>query len=253
MGTHVSSPSFLKSKGTPVSEYMKVATSGAKSDLAFLFKVLSVNKALSIQAHPDSELAVKLNKEFPDIYKDPNHKPEMAIALTPFEALCGFLPQDKLLNSLEATPVFKTAAAIPAEHLASLKVKVLSGGSAKPELTAIFQDLFTLDANKAKLAAVIDSLIAHIKTIPETAQTVHQKLALRLHDQYSCDVGILVSFLMNYMTLQPGEALAICANEPHAYLSGDCMECMATSDNVVRCGLTPKLKDVKTLVSVCLL
>ena len=36
-------------------------------------------------------------------------------------------------------------------------------------------------------------------------------------------------------------------NLPHAYLSGDCIECMACSDNVVRAGLTPKLIDVPTL------
>ena len=39
-------------------------------------------------------------------------------------------------------------------------------------------------------------------------------------------------------------------NEPHAYLSGDCVECMANSDNVVRAGLTPKFKDVKTLCAM---
>ena len=52
--------------------------------------MLSVGKALSIQAHPDIELARKLHAERPDVYKDPNHKPEMAIALTNFEGLCGF-------------------------------------------------------------------------------------------------------------------------------------------------------------------
>uniref|UniRef100_A0A2P2JTQ6 mannose-6-phosphate isomerase n=1 Tax=Rhizophora mucronata TaxID=61149 RepID=A0A2P2JTQ6_RHIMU len=60
-------------------------------DLPFLFKVLSVAKALSIQAHPDKKLAKQLHKERPDIYKDGNHKPEMALAITNFEALCGFI------------------------------------------------------------------------------------------------------------------------------------------------------------------
>ena len=39
------------------------------------------------------------------------------------------------------------------------------------------------------------------------------------------------------------------ANEPHAYISGDCVECMALSDNVIRAALTPKFKDVDTLCS----
>jgi mannose-6-phosphate isomerase len=59
-------------------------------DLPFLFKILSAGKALSIQAHPDKELAERLNEENPQAYADSNHKPEMAIALTPFEAMCGF-------------------------------------------------------------------------------------------------------------------------------------------------------------------
>lgn len=52
--------------------------------------MLSVAKALSIQAHPDKKLAQFLHSTQPHIYKDPNHKPEMALALTPFEAICGF-------------------------------------------------------------------------------------------------------------------------------------------------------------------
>lgn len=48
-------------------------------------------KALSIQAHPDKELAKNLHKRHPNLYKDDNHKPEMALAITQFEALCGFI------------------------------------------------------------------------------------------------------------------------------------------------------------------
>ena len=55
-------------------------------------QVLSVAKALSIQAHPDKALAERLHAEQPQHYKDDNHKPEMALALTPFEALCSFVP-----------------------------------------------------------------------------------------------------------------------------------------------------------------
>lgn len=38
------------------------------------------------------------------------------------------------------------------------------------------------------------------------------------------------------------QAMYLAANVPHAYLSGEAVECMATSDNVVRAGLTPKLR-----------
>ena len=38
------------------------------------------------------------------------------------------------------------------------------------------------------------------------------------------------------------QAIYLPANEPHAYVSGELVECMATSDNVIRAGLTPKLR-----------
>ena len=81
MGAHVKAPSKLLPKGN---------LRDIEPDLPFLLKVLSVNKALSIQAHPNKSHAEKLHAKFPEIYKDPNHKPEMCIAVTDFEGLCGF-------------------------------------------------------------------------------------------------------------------------------------------------------------------
>ena len=54
-------------------------------DLPFLLKVLSIHTALSIQVHPDKAQAAALHAARPDLYKDPNHKPELAVALTRFE------------------------------------------------------------------------------------------------------------------------------------------------------------------------
>lgn len=54
-------------------------------------QVLSVATALSIQAHPNKKLAEALNAQRPNVYKDANHKPEMAVALSRFEALSGFV------------------------------------------------------------------------------------------------------------------------------------------------------------------
>ena len=72
--------------------------------LPFLLKVLSVRTALSIQAHPDKFLARLLHERQPDVYRDSNHKPEMAVALTPFEALCSFMSAHTILERLAATP-----------------------------------------------------------------------------------------------------------------------------------------------------
>lgn len=70
----------------------------------------------------------------------------------------------------------------------------------------------------------------------------------KLNKDFPNDVGILSIFFLNIVKLQPGEAIYLAANVPHAYLDGDCIECMACSDNVIRAGLTPKFKDVETLL-----
>lgn len=76
-----------------------------KNSLSYLFKVLSVRTALSIQAHPNKKLAEQLHAEHPDKYKDPNHKPEIAIALSDdFMACYGFLTAEKIKANLEANP-----------------------------------------------------------------------------------------------------------------------------------------------------
>lgn len=80
--------------------------------------------------------------------------------------------------------------------------------------------------------------------------TDKELLVLRLEKQYPADIGVISAFFFNYVKLNPGEALYLGADEPHAYVSGECIECMATSDNVVRAGLTPKHRDVQTLCSM---
>lgn len=76
------------------------------------------------------------------------------------------------------------------------------------------------------------------------------ELVLRLNKEFPCDVGIFAVFFLNCFRLREGEAVFLSANLPHAYLSGDCIECMACSDNVVRAGLTPKLRDTDVLCDI---
>ncbi|KAG5052332.1 hypothetical protein JHK87_004530 [Glycine soja] len=80
--------------------------------------------------------------------------------------------------------------------------------------------------------------------------TDKEQLVLWLEKQYPSDVGVIADFFVNHVKLAPDEALFLGANEPHAYICGECIECMATSDNVVRAGLTPKHRDVQTLCSM---
>lgn len=230
MGTHDSCPSKLKGSNLSLKEYL------SGQDLPFLFKVLSVRTALSIQAHPDLSLAKQLHTSDPKNYKDSNHKPEMAIALGEFEALCGFRRAHKIA---EYALKFKGFADLLGENI----VKKLSDESKEKEaIKEAFEKLM-----KSSKEEIIES----IKKMP-TNSSSDSDLSLfhRLNSQYPNDVGVFCVFFLNHFTLKSGEAVFLAANEPHAYLSGSCIECMATSDNVVRAGLTPKHRDVDVLCAM---
>ncbi|XP_074153054.1 mannose-6-phosphate isomerase isoform X2 [Sminthopsis crassicaudata] len=216
-------------------------------ELPFLFKVLSVNKALSIQAHPNKELAMRLHIQAPEHYPDINHKPEMAIALTPFQALCGFRPIPEILGFLNRVPEFRSLITNKA-----IEEMELSISQSIEEISSALRTCFTqmMNSNKQHFQQQLSVLVKRISQEVAEGKDVSSsngELLLKLHEQYPGDIGCFVIYFLNMIVLQPGEAIFLAANEPHAYLSGDCVECMACSDNTVRAGLTPKFIDVKTL------
>ncbi|CAN4079964.1 unnamed protein product [Withania somnifera] len=219
------------------------------TQLPFLFKVLSVGKALSIQAHPDKDLAILLHKEQPLVYKDDNHKPEMALALTDFEALCGFISLEELKVIVQTVPeIVEVVGTALAERVLNL-----NKDDEEEKVKLVLRKLFTemMSASKDLITEVLAKLISRLNIKNEVRKlTDKEQLVLGLEKQYPADVGVLAAFLFNYVKLNPGEALYLGANEPHAYVYGECVECMATSDNVVRAGLTPKHRDVRTLCSM---
>lgn len=251
MGTHPSSPSKVRDTGEILSEHLarhqdligpSIITKfpDAKSgNLPFLFKVLSIAKALSIQSHPDKATAEQLHAESPHIYKDPNHKPEMALAITQFEALCGFRPLHEIAQNLHDTP--ELASLIPAPTLSLFYTS--------PDKSTL-KDVFSavMHSKPPCVRAAIDSITARYRR-GDSQDADLAKLIIRLQSQFPYDIGILCPFLLNYLHLAPGDAIFLGAGEPHAYLSGEAIECMANSDNVIRAGLTPKLRDVPNLVA----
>ncbi|KAJ3105738.1 Mannose-6-phosphate isomerase, partial [Phlyctochytrium bullatum] len=253
MGTHPNGPSTLfdhpekslKSILTPQNLSTSIAAK-YEGDLPFLFKILSIRKALSIQAHPDKTLAKELFERFPKIYKDPNHKPEMAVALTPFEAFIGFRPLSSIAANLEAFPEFKTL--LSPDVVQQFLATHATPGKEKEVLRALFKSL--MESDQGTVAAHIQKLVARLAAgnVGAYKKGSLEELVLRLNEQFPDDIGIFCAFFLNYVELKKGEAIFLAANEPHAYLSGDCVECMAASDNVVRSGLTPKFKDVDTLI-----
>ncbi|XP_029909076.1 mannose-6-phosphate isomerase isoform X1 [Myripristis murdjan] len=217
-----------------------------QGQLPFLFKVLSVNTALSIQAHPNRELATRLHAQFPEHYPDNNHKPEMAIALTRFQGLCGFRPVDEILGFLKFVPEFHALVG----NEAAEELRCSMGDAART--SQALKKCFTRMMNCEK-KVFVDQLNMLVKRVSEEAaagkdtSSSNGDLLLRLHSQYPGDIGCFSIYFLNQMVLEPGQAMFLGANEPHAYLCGDCIECMACSDNTVRAGLTPKYIDVNTL------
>ncbi|KAF9261737.1 mannos-6-phosphate isomerase [Marasmius fiardii PR-910] len=253
MGTHPTSPSHLSDYlnehrdliGKAVADKFPDAEQGS---LPFLFKVLSIQKALSIQTHPDKETAKKLHAEKPDIYKDPHHKPELALALTPFRALCGFQVLPKIVNNLHGTP--ELTSLIPSAILDAFfqAAAAYTPHGDAPEAKKALRDLFAaiMTSPKEEIAKAVRKLVQRYHT---DEGAIEKALVLRLNEQFPDDIGVLCVFLLNHVTLQPGEAIFLSAGEPHAYVEGDIIECMANSDNVIRAGLTPKLIDVPNLVA----
>ncbi|KAG0322540.1 Mannose-6-phosphate isomerase [Dissophora globulifera] len=264
MGTHPSGPSTVYQSDTTLESVLKANPQlltpffyeKYHGHLPFLFKVLSIQKALSIQAHPDKTLAERLFKERPDVYKDDNHKPEMAIALTDFEALCGFRPLEEISAFLDQWPELRALVGdseandfqdVVAQSKSMEGIKGIKEG--RRALKTLYTSVMKADASNVKqqLVQLIHRLKSNSTEYPVPSM---EELVLRIYSQFPDDVGVFSLFFLNYIMLEPGQAIFLAANEPHAYLSGDLMECMAASDNVVRAGLTPKFKDVEVLTQM---
>jgi mannose-6-phosphate isomerase len=205
--------------------------------LPFLLKLLAADRALSIQVHPNraqamagfaAEDAAGIPRDAPGRnYRDPNHKPELLCALTPFEALCGFRPVADTLMLLDA--------------LALPELGFLARRLRGPDpLRAAFIELLDLDDPGALVAAVARRA---------TPDGPLRPVWLAVQD-FPGDVGVLLTLLLNHVRLEPGEAIYLGAGTVHCYLRGLGVEIMANSDNVLRCGLTPKHVDVAELVRI---
>ncbi|KAL2257001.1 hypothetical protein VTK26DRAFT_785 [Humicola hyalothermophila] len=272
MGTHPSNPSKDVNTGRTLLDLVQdnqalLAPSVAArygNQLPFLFKVLSVNKALSIQAHPNKKLAEQLHAKDPKNYPDDNHKPEMAIAITPFEGFCGFRPLDEIVHFLESVPALRR---LVGEDKATEFAEVVKSATDNDSEEVVarnkkaLQKVFgaVMSSSEADMAAAAKELVDSAASagsdfagggVSATPGSVLAELVTRLHGQFGPDHGLFVLFFLNFVTLQPGEALFLRADDIHAYVSGDIIECMASSDNVVRAGFTPKFKDVDTLVDM---
>lgn len=211
--------------------------------LPFLLKLLAAGAPLSLQVHPDlaqarAGFADEERRGIPvdaphRTYKDPNHKPEMLCALTPFDGLCGFRPPQQAADLIEGLGVrsLKPYADLLRAHPEDAALREV--------LTAV------LTADRAEMARTVTEAAAAADRLGGP----YAPYATLVH-AHPGDPGVIAAMLLNHFRLQPGEAVFLGAGVPHAYLAGLGVELLANSDNVLRAGLTPKHVDVPELLKI---
>lgn len=227
--------------------------------LPFLFKVLSANEALSIQVHPNKRQAIALHKKDPSNYPDSNQKLEIAIALDSLTAFIGFSPKDKILRTIQLYPEIlayfnkeyrNTFSNRHSEFISESKIEMLKQVQHDKKFmkqvlaTIIRRSISDIDG----FGLMISNLHSRIQKKKNRSEI--EKYFLKLHKKYNADIGLLILFFLNLVHLKKGEAIFTKPGVPHAYMKGNILECMSNSDNVIRAGLTPKYKDVETLLTV---
>lgn len=242
MGTHPSNPSKDLTTGRTLLDLVqdnRALMSSAISQryenkLPFLFKVLSINKALSIQAHPNKKLAEQLHARDGKNYPDDNHKPEMTIAVTPFDGLCGFRPLAEIVHFLQTIPSLRQLVgdAEASQFEKTIKGQETSSDSSKTEENKkALQSAFTslMNSKPEDIQKAAPELIKQAKEEgskfagsggPSNDGQELADLMIRLDGQFPNDIGLFVSFFLNYVKLEVGEAMFLKADDIHAYLSG---------------------------------
>ncbi|MDH6628097.1 mannose-6-phosphate isomerase [Streptomyces sp. LBL] len=250
MGAHPGAPSRTE-RGTlvevieadPERELGAPAVARFGPRLPFLLKILAAGAPLSLQVHPDLDQAKEgyEDEEHRNIpvdaphrnYKDANHKPELICALTEFDGLCGFRDPAETADLLDGLGVEALKPYVDLLH-------------ARPEDAALREVLTAiLTADPDEMTRMVTAATAACSRLGG-AYAPYADIA----HHYPGDPGVIAAMLLNHVRLQPGEALFLGAGIPHAYLNGLGVEIMANSDNVLRCGLTPKHVDVPELLRI---
>ncbi|ENO1828985.1 mannose-6-phosphate isomerase, class I [Vibrio vulnificus] len=256
MGTHPNGCSKLAHTGMLLSDFIQSDPANVLGDytverfgdLPFLFKVLSAEKPLSIQVHPSREKAIegyqKENLQGLQLtdssrnYKDDNHKPELVYALTFYKAMNGFRTIEEIVSLFDQAKIETLRV-----DLEKLILQPTSTG-----LKAFFDVVMNLSAERKQRA-----LAELLQAVDQPAKTAKAREAFELikefRQDYRDDIGLFSPLLLNIVELEPGEAMFLHAETPHAYVKGTGLEIMANSDNVLRAGLTPKHMDIAELIA----
>ena len=228
--------------------------------LPYLFKVLDVAKMLSIQAHPtraqakegfarENAAGISLQAKERN-YKDDNHKPEVAVALTEFWMLHGFRPLEQIAEILAAVPELHSI-------MPGFAARLAQAGEETRARHHLLRDLYSsaMTMPQEQVDGLIGALLARLKAKDSPRKDTPDYWALRAAKDFPLagghyDRGIFSIYLLNLVHLMPGQGSFQPAGVLHAYLEGVNVELMANSDNVLRGGLTPKHVDVPELLRI---
>ncbi len=221
-------------------------------DLPFLVKLLAAEVPLSIQAHPSLTQAQAgyAREDAAGVplaaagrtYKDRNHKPELLVALTPTQALCGFRSPAEILAT--------------GDRLGSaLFAGLVAGLATDATLRETFTALVTLEGTArrellAEVTAAAERVVRSPGSPDSAAAAAAAAWVLRLAELYPGDPGMIAPLLLRLVVLAPGEGIFVASGVLHAYLHGAGVEVQASSDNVLRGGLTGKPIDIPDLLRV---
>jgi mannose-6-phosphate isomerase len=239
LGDHAANSSVL----TDTNEALSEVTGGR---LPFLLKVLAAQSPLSLQVHPTIAQAIAgferengegIALDAPERnYKDESAKPELIFALSDeFRLLCGFRP----VAAVQSIIAELRSVAPDARSLEDWASRLQAGADIRPCVSWLVTD-----------GDGVDTLIDDVVIAASGLEGEHFHLVGELAAAYPGDPGIVLSLMINLMTLKRGEVLFVDAGTIHSYLSGLGVELMAPSDNVLRGGLTPKHLDAAELLSI---
>lgn len=193
-----------------------------ESDVPLLVKILAAGKPLSVQVHPDADLAQRGFAEHPEIFSDAGEKTELLMALDSFEAFAGWRDNAQAADVLGFLPGTEAAVAALRDGDRPRALEALQ------ELARTSSDLTSWIAGLPNAALLGQLPLAQVEAYATVAR------------EYPHDVGAPLTVLLDYLALEPGDAVYLSAGIPHSYISGIGLEVMTNSDNVLRLGLTPK-------------
>lgn len=257
MGAHPSAPAMVETAEGLIAldqmiqekkvDLLGPKTAGQFGTLPYLFKILDVEKMLSIQVHPSKENAEKgfLKEQLAGLaldasnrnYKDQNHKPEVMVALSDFWLLHGFMPTLALKERL--------ASITPLQTLLPL--------FGQDDYAGLYSAFMRLDQNTADaiLKPLLEIAVEEVALGKVDKSHPHwwaNKYYGGIVPVSNIDKGILSIYILNIVNVPKYQGVFQGAGLLHAYLEGQNIELMANSDNVLRGGLTPKHIDIEELL-----